>query len=105
MHFHVAISERVKDGSPRHDIITAVGMRNGARRHGRLARRLRRKAARRHAPPSQVSSRTYRQPGAAAGTAARAQQYTAGTLDRESLAAIENAAIARVVKLQEELAL
>jgi methionine synthase II (cobalamin-independent) len=33
------------------------------------------------------------------------QQHAAGTLDRENLAAIENAAIARVVKLQEELGL
>jgi methionine synthase II (cobalamin-independent) len=31
------------------------------------------------------------------------QQHAASTLDRENLAAIENVAIARVVKLQEEL--
>jgi len=33
------------------------------------------------------------------------EQYAAGKLDREGLAAVENAAIARVVKLQEELGL
>jgi 5-methyltetrahydropteroyltriglutamate--homocysteine methyltransferase len=33
------------------------------------------------------------------------EQYAAGRLDREGLAAIENAAIARVVKLQEDLGL
>jgi methionine synthase II (cobalamin-independent) len=33
------------------------------------------------------------------------EQYAAGKLDREGLAAVENAAIARVVKLQEDLGL
>jgi len=33
------------------------------------------------------------------------EQYAAGKLDREGLAAVENTAIARVVKLQEELGL
>jgi hypothetical protein len=38
MHFHVEISESVKDGGPQPDIITALGTRNGARGHRRLAR-------------------------------------------------------------------
>src|SRR5262249_41696220 len=56
-------------------------------------------------PPSPLPSRTYRQLDTAAGTPARARPVRAGELDRKGLAAIENAAIARVVKLQEDVGL
>ena len=58
-----------------------------------------------HEPPSPLPRRTYRQPAATPGTSARATAACGRRVRSNALTAIENEAIARVVKLQEDVGL